>query len=650
MATRLRIAAFVAAVAAAAWLSAAALAGGEERAETSSAQVADCTYYVGHERLYVANPTAQRDRIAYQLKQFSSNLPGTGSFYAPAPRNFIDDHIFDKMARNNVSSANLSTDPEFLRRAYLDATGRLPSAETVVTFLDDASPGKRDRLIDSLLETPEYADRWSNFIGDMLGLVIRSTQINLYPDARNAYYDFVRDSIGQNKPYDLFVRELISGSGNNRENGAADFFVRWRQSNGPIQDTYDNLAAAVGSQFLGLTLNCISCHDGGGHTNAINLYLTELTRYDLWEIAAFFSKTAMTNPYRDPNYNNNITGYTVADNARLPGYVLNTTTGNKTPRQGNSRNEIVAPGYIADGGASDDQGPGLGEGYRDALARLVTSDRQFARATVNYIWRELFGMGIVEPADNFDLRRINPQAKLPQGWAVQPTHPALLEALAEDFERNGYDLKHLIATIMKSSTYQLSSTYPGKWSDAYIPYFARKFPRRLKAEEMHDVIVQATGVPPAAPYAVSGYAAPVNWAMQLPDPMEPGGRGESAAQRTAGAQARTFLDTFLRGNRDDEPRSSQGSISQVLLLLNNRFVTDRVKASNASSTVARLFANKNLGASGMINQLYLSTLSRMPSGEEFQKSLAYLGNPVSSQKLEDLQFTLLNKVDFIFNY
>ncbi len=598
--------------------------------------VADCTFYPGHEQLYMANPTHERDSIAIRLREVSSSLPQTDTFYAPAPKNYIDNFIFDKMARDKVTPSNLGTDSEFIRRVYIDATGRAPTADKVTSFLNDPASDKRDKLIDSLLGTPEYADRWANFMGDRLDLVMQSTQINLYSDARNAYYNYVRDSIAQNKPFNQFVTELITGSGDNRTNGAANFFVRWRQPNGPIQDTYDNMAAATG-ELLGLSLNCVSCHDGAGHTNSINLYLTDRSRYDLWALAAFYSRTALTISQRDPN-NNNVIGWNVVDNS-TGSYLLNTTTGNKTPRQPDpGQSNVVSPKYFPDAGASDSKGPNTGETYRAAAARMITSDHQFARATVNYLWKELFGLGIVEPTDNFDLYRIKADATLPDGWTMQANQPELLEALATDFEQHKYDLKYMIGTIMKSASYQLSATYPGTWSDQYIPYYARKFPRRLKSEEIMDVISQVTNQP--ASYTPTGYTKPVAWAMQLPDPDEPNGN----------FLQRKLLDTFLRGNRDDRPRSAEGSISQALALLNDPYVTARVKTTAANSTVATLFANRSLTASDMVKQLYLTTLSRQPTSDELNRSVAYLGNPVSASKLEDLQFALMNKVDFIFNY
>jgi hypothetical protein len=602
--------------------------------QVADLNVAHCTFYPGHEELYVANPTSDRDLVVANLKEVASSLTQTGEFYAPAPKNYIDNYIFDKMARDKVTPANLSSDSEFMRRVYIDATGRIPTSDKASAFLNDMASDKRDKLIDSLLGTPEYADRWANWMGDRLALVMNSTQINLYADARNAYYNYVRDSISQNKPFNKFVTELITATGDNRQNGAANFFVRWRQPNGPIQDTYDNLAAATGG-LLGFSLNCISCHDGGGHTNSINLFLTDRTRYDLWALAAFYSRTALTNPQRAPN-SNNVIGWTVADN-NTGRYLLNTTTGNKTPRVGSTANQVVAPKYLPEGTSLDGKEPNAGESYRAALARMVTSDHQFARATVNYLWKELFGIGIVEPVDNFDLYRISPNAQLPEGWTMQASQPELLEALATDFEQHGYDLKYMIGTIMKSATYQLSSTYAGTWSDGYIPYFARKYPRRLKSEEIMDIITQATNQP--ATYTPAGYAQPISWAMQLPDTEEPNN-----------FQQRKLLDTFLRGNRDDQPRKGEGSISQALVLLNDPYVTNRVKTTAANSTAATLFANKSLASSDLVRQLYLTTLSRPPTSDELNKSVAYLGSPVSGSKVEDLQYALINKVDFIFNY
>jgi hypothetical protein len=627
---------------------------------------ADCTYYPAHKELFLSND-ARRDReirrVALGLKRFSGAPVKTAEMQ---PRGFIDWAILAKMKNDAVNPAPLASDEEFLRRVYMDVTGRIPSADDVRAFLADSSADKRDKLIDRLLDTPEYVDRWANFFGDLLQVVNTSTQTNLYGQGRNAWYDYIKKSLAEDKPYSQFVTEMITATTTDKytsfENGPSNFIVRWRQGNGPVQDTYDNLAEAVGRAFLGLNINCISCHDGGGHTNSINLFLTSETRRDFWEMAAYFSKIQAINQERlydaaNPN-NTNLYRWKIIENATRE-YTLNTNNGNKQPRVGTKPNETVKPVFLLSGEA-----PAMGESYRVALARQVTGNRQFARATANYIWKELFGLGVVEPADNFDLMRISSKSTLPEGWTLQATHPELLEALADHFINSDYDLKDLISTIMRSATYQLSSRYDGEWSDTYIPYFARKFPRRLKAEELHDAIVKATGIPPNPPFTVQyiTVAPPVPpatqnvasfrnetiyWGMQLPD---------STLNR--GSASGAFMDTFLRGDRDAIPRSSESSLTQELNMYNNTFVTSRVKNTTMTiggtpyaSTVSSLL-KKNLDPGGLVNELYMVTLSRRPSPTEQAAGVAYI---TSSKRtlaagLEDLQFVLLNKVDFIFNY
>ena len=597
---------------------------------------AECPFYPSHEQLYLSNNTRAIDRVALRLKQAN---PGSQSAAAAQPHNLVDTYIFDRMARDGVNPAPLSSDEEFLRRAWLDATGRIPSSDDVRAFLADSSAAKRDSLIERLVGSDEYVDRWTNFFGDLLRETANSTQFNLPVQGRNAWYDFIRQSVKTNKPYTRFVTETITGTGNDWDQGATNFLHRWRQGNGPIQDTYDNLAAAVGSTFLGMSLECISCHDGGGHTNAINLFLTTRTRQDFWKTAAYFSRVTFPAAERVPDPNDPKVVYNrfSVTEATTGGYRLNTTTGNKTPRQPlPDKTNTITPRFILTGEAS-----GSNEPYRVALARQLTTGlgvRQLARATVNYIWKELFGIGIVEPAENFDLLRIAEDAVLPPGWSLQSTHPELLEALADEFINSNFDIQRIIRLLMQSSTYQLSARYDGEWSDRLIPYFARKYPRRLKAEELHDAIVKATNMPPNPLFEVQFKTEKFPWAMQLPDPTEPRNNGTS----------RAFLDLFLRGNRDSVPRSDATSLTQELNMMNNTFITSRV-SRNGTTTVALLLKNNSTPVD-LVGEIYLATLSRRPTPEEQASAVKYISRGTLAQKLEDLQFVLLNKVDFIFNY
>lgn len=557
--------------------------------------------------------------------------------------NYVDDEILGALAKAGVAPAPLATDAEFLRRVTLDLTGRIPDAADVRAFLADRTPDKRGRTVDRLLASDAFADRWALFYDDLFRTTTFADSGGLGYDGRNAFHQYFVDSIRSRKGWDQVARELITSNGNQAPGtvGApvtppTNFVLRNLQNNGPAQDTYDNLAASTGTAFLGLNLFCTSCHSGKGHTDQLNLFLTSVGRGDFWAMSAFWSRSTL----KRNGTTFAETYYTIGENA-TGGYALGTTTGNKTPRDGKvwaGGATSVTPRFVLNGDS-----PRPGEGYRAALARVVPSHPQFARAAVNYLWREMFAVGIVEPAWDFDLLRQEPSQPLPDGWTLQPTHPALLDRLADEFAASGYDIRTTLRTIARSSSYQLSSYYPAGWKAEYAPLFARHFVRRLRAEEVLDAVTRATGVPPVL--NVTNYAAPLAWAGQLPDTSEPRGTG--------GAPYRAFLDSYLRGNRDSVQRSSEGSISQALSQLNTTVVTSRVKAATSGSTVSQIVATKATPAQA-VDTLFLATLSRPPTPQERADALAILTKLVAGQTFasacEDLQFALLNKLDFLFDY
>jgi hypothetical protein len=278
------------------------------------------------------------------------------------------------------------------------------------------------------------------------------------------------------------------------------------------------------------------------------------------------------------------------------------------------------------------------------LARQVTTDFQFARATVNYIWAQFFVRGIVDPPDTFDPARLDPENPPPAPWTLQPTNAALLNTLAQHFVAGGFDLKALMREIATSQTYQLSTRYDGQWNIAWEPYFARKFVRRLWGEEIHDAVAQSSGTVPS--YNYTGFTdqgfAKVSYAMQLPDVVNaPSGDGNATG----------ILDSFIRGNRDDQVRKSDGSILQALNLMNNNFVVQR---SHAAGTNASQLISQNLNRPNpeLINLLFLTILSRYPTVDETAKAQAAIpaGGSGRTPAIQDLVWSLYNKVDFVFNY
>ncbi|MDP9193272.1 MAG: DUF1549 and DUF1553 domain-containing protein [Acidobacteriota bacterium] len=556
--------------------------------------------------------------VAHAAGDSRRRAVGKPSSAGPLPvANFIDTHIGAKLTGAGILPAASAKDEEFLRRVTVDLAGAIPTAAEVETFLADTRTDKRARKIDELLNSSAFVDRWTMWYGDLVQNVQASDAVRQYYLGRNVHYLWIKESIRTGKAYDAMVREDLAGEGNNFTSGTANYVVRQIQNNGPSQDTYDNLAAHSAEKFLGIPMLCISCHGGPGHLELVNIYLRGKTRDDFWKMAAFFSRTsARGSRYTDPaNPNQNIIQFDVGT---IPNgvYRLNTTDGNKTPRApAAGQPNTVTPAFILTG-----EQPQPGEPYRVAYGRMLTADRQFARATVNYLWKEMFGIGIVEPANAFDLARLT----------AQPSHPELLEALADDFISGGYNIRSFLRTIALSNTYQLSSAYAGTHPDA--TYFARRSPRRLSAEALLDAVTTATAVPVSLP--VAGLT-PVAKAMQLPDPLE--------ARRSP---ASLFLNQFGRGNRDDVARTNDSAISQALAMMNDPIVTTRVRRAN-NSTVSKVLASTS-DPGTIADQLYLATLSRKPTSSERQAAITYLLAGTLAERAEDLQFALINSLEFLF--
>ncbi len=615
----------------------------------------DCSYLKAPEN-YRGIQSRHREAVsrtteALRGSSAQAGLSLVGASDAPR-KNVIDDILFGRMERDGIASAPLCTDEEYMRRVSLDLTGRIPSPDDVTTFIQDQNPNKRDALVDRLIGSPEYVDKWTMFFGDLYKNTQFATNINIFFGGREAYYNYIKGSITENRSYDQMARDMIAGDGDSYVNGAVNFTVLENVPMGPVQDRYDGGAVRVATTFLGLgSMDCLLCHNGAGHLNLVNLWGSNVTRAEAWGMSAFFARTLLQGQRFDANSQK----YIVSESA-TGDYRLNTNSGNRQPRTPINGNAIVAPRYIFGGG-----GVNPGENRRQAIARHITEDVQFARATVNYLWEEMMVEALVSPSNSFDPARLDPNAQLPAGWTLQPANPELLESLAGEFRSNGFDLRYLVGLIAKSSAYQLSSKYPGEWKLEYVPYYARKYARRLDAEEIHDAIVKATGQPVTSQYrdganqvvTILGYAIlnqanqfvrSVDWAMQLPD--------------TTGGNA-GFLNAFLRGNRDTALRSGDSSILQSLSLMNNNFVTNKIHQGNLirppgqpdiPSTVRRLLADPNLSNEQIVTQLFLHTLSRYPTDVEKTKLLAYFAPQGRTQATENIQWTLLNKADFIFNY
>lgn len=544
--------------------------------------------------------------------------------------NFIDQLIFDRMAADRVVSAPLTTDEEFLRRVSLDLTGRIPAPERVKQFLSGSRTNKRALYIEELLASPAYVDQWTLYFAGRFQ-VTSSFYGYIGIPGRNAFHRYLRDFIQRDRSYRDLVTEMITAAGDADENPAAFFLIRGWSEGDPLQDTWDWLSDRLTSRFLGVKTECISCHDGRGHLEQINVHLSRRRRREFWGLAAFLSRTNLIRLNSDA-YGQRAR-FMLADRpaGAYTSFVDPNNPGPRPPRSGGP----YTPVYLFGG-----QTP-QSDSWRAELASIITSDRQFARATVNYLWAALFGYGIVDPADGWDLSRVNPAQSLPEGWPSQNANPQLLEQLSDYFISRNFSIREMLRLIANSSAYQLSSRYPdAAWRPAYTRYFARHFPRRLSAEERWDAVSQATLT--EAPMPVQGFDQPVLYANQLPDPTEP--RGDWTALND--------MSLFGRGDWLSNPRDTNPSLLQLLYLMNDWSVVQRTRPTSngwtVSNRVLRL-AVSDLSDEEVIREIFLATLSRRPTADELRISM-------DSRKrervewLSDLQWALLNKLDFIFNY
>ncbi len=548
--------------------------------------------------------------------------------------NFIDAEILGKATRTHVPVAPLSTDTEFVRRIYLDLIGRAPKPADVRAFVDEPSSTKRDELIDRLLNSPDFTYRWANWLGELTQNNRTATNANLNNEGRNAWYEYFRKTVNENRPLKDIVYEMIASSGNNLDSGQLSWQVKTTTPGGPIQDRYDTGMSRAATMFLGMGhYDCLLCHDGRGHLDQLSAWARKATRYEAYKMAAFFSRVNITGRNvraGDPYFNS----FDISD--RTTGtYDLNTNYGNRPNRVKVGTAINLMPEY------RDGTTYGTNTVWRDAFADKLVHDPMFARNMVNRMWKQLFTMALAEPVDQLDPARLDPKNPPPDPWTFQATHPELLEQLAGYFQETNYNLRDTVRLMVTSTAYQLSSRYEGEWKIDYVPMFARHYARRLEGEEVHDTLADASGL--MQEYPIGGYGdITVRYAWRMPDATEPQGNQ---------GNARVFMDYFIRGNRDTQVRTQQLSIQQRLALMNDSFVYNRTRVATAPNLAVILKITDN---AKMLDELYLTYLARLPADDEKTKAMAFLAKATTatlrSAALEDLAWSVVQKTDFLFNY
>jgi len=604
----------------------ASLLGGAENAAKKAREESMSSDRFAEAHAPLFQPPQSKDAGSLTEKMMPSK-PGAKASVIPTPRrNYIDQHIFGKMERDGVPAAPLASDLEFLRRLSLDLTGRIPTPDETRAFVADTDPAKRDKLVEKLLDSDAFVDKWAYFFMDLFRASGKMGR------GMNLFHYWMKENLKVDRPYDDVARSIIAASAKSNHVVAASNVIAREHVQGKPQpddgedlgmvhqlDTHDELNILYGKTFLGINLSCISCHDGQGHLEKVNVWLSRQTRDQFFQNAAFLGRSRYLMYWEDGKPQS---GEFLIDDLSA-GYDPKGPSMIRTPRYGRPAGRIPAFVLTGERGRS-------GAEPREELGRMLTAHPQFARATVNMFWARMMGFGIVEPFDEFDLARQDPK-NLPQGWDLQPSHPELLDALAKDFRTRRYSVRSLLATIAKSNAYQLSARYEGEWKDAYTKYYARKFVRMLTAEELHDSLALATSRPGSFNYG----GEKMGMAMQLSGP-------------SGGGDVKYFMQTFGQSNRNNPPRPLTGSPLQPLLLMQSPVVTDRVLAAK-DSRVQRLLDTYKEDNAKLVDELFLATLCRPPSGTEKGVSLEALAKD-RKQGAQNLQWALINQVEFFFNY
>ncbi len=555
--------------------------------EPNDTEMAETTEEGLVKTLDLAGEVAIMARYQGQVSTFRATIPlGADVNDLPKSVNLIDDAVFGKLKVLGIPPSPVADDSTFLRRVYIDITGTLPTDEEVQAFLADADANKRNKVIDYLLETTEYADYFANKWNMVLRNKKRRTE-----ETRGTYafYRWIWNSIYENKPYDRFVGEIITASGDLRFNPAVVWYREVDQNNEQVEDT--------AQLFLGMRIQCARCHH---HP------FEKWSQNDYYGLSAFFTrigKKTLVGSSRNARetriFHNE--GIAQAQNPRSKTNLKPTGLGN------DEAYEIPA-----------DRDP------RVYLAKWMAEEDNpfFAHALVNRYWKHFFSRGIVEPED--DMRETNP-----------PANPELLQGLAKSFIDSGFNLKQLVRTICQSRTYQLSSL-PNDHNLKDKQNFSRYYPKRLTAEVLYDAFHQVTGTT----QGYSGLPAGTR-AIQLPDPSvgpyflkvfgQP--QGDTACECERSQEANLAQSLHLLNSNEVQTKIASGS-GRAAKLSNLKDVDHETRVKE----LYRWFYAREPEAEEL--SIALAHIDKHEKNEKSNAKVAY----------EDIVWALLNTKEFLFNH
>jgi hypothetical protein len=504
----------------------------------------------------------------------------------PRPRSVVDELVFKQWKELGLPPSALADDSTFLRRATIDLAGRLPTVQETEAFLADRSADRHDKLIDRLLASDGHADYFAN----KWSAVLRNRRAGATDDTAPtfAFHAWLRESVAKNKPYDRFVREVLTATGEEAKVPPVVWFRELKEPAGMVED-----AAQL---FLGQRIGCAKCHH---HP------FEKWSQEDYWGMVAFFSRVKVTAPAPPKKKTKR-----AAAVPRKPASVAHEPGEAKAvnPRTG----KVVRPTGLGDRPLilTRDNDP------REKLVDwMVRRDNPFfARALVNRYWKHFLGRGLVDPED--DLRATNPSS-----------NDELLDALAKSFVESGYDVKKLVRLICTSHAYRLSAV-PNRYNADDRQSFSRFLPRRLTAEVLLDSIDDLAGSRTVFKGAKAGTRA-----VQLPDNLFDS----------------YFLSVFGRPDAASAcecERSQEASLAQCLHMLNSQEILNK-----ASGPRARALARDKRPHEQRIRELYHIALSRDPTPEESEALVEHVRKKGDVQAAyEDVVWALINTKEFQFNH
>ena len=594
--------------------------------------------------------------------------------------NPIDQFVGERLGKKIIIKP--ADDRLFIRRIWLDLTGRVPTPDQADQFLANQSPEKRAAIIDSLMSSEAFNLRWTVFFED----IFQNRQLFENPKARNEFQAMLHKAVSQGTPLDELARSILTG----RAAGAENPFMFWAHipvEGGYRLDNLDDQIAYVTETMLGVQTLCISCHDGAYHLEEVNVELAKRTRREFWQMAAFLSKSALyvADPgvfenddddeviealdYVDmdgPDYNP-FRGFALLEEEFQDGeYHAQSQPGDgmRPPRSGGT----VQPAYLFTG-----EQPRPGEPRRQALARLLTADRQFARNMVNRVWAHFFGEGFVEPLDSWDMARIDDATATANQSTIQARTPQLMEYLTDQFIAGGFNLRSLVRIIVTSDLYQWDYLNAPDMSPEPMAYWrGPNRARRLEAEAILEAMFQTLAMPRR--YVINGRPTATvasTWALPGDDSpsldalvefTEDGYRFTVPPQSLGYANEDEYffmqyvtMDLLSQLGRGDAfnavKRDNSGSVTNSLLLMNNytlNFWVDELRFAPAVFQVTNAFDRDQITADTLVDGLFRNILFRDPTAGERARFLQHLQQNEPDMAVPDLYWVLFNHPDFLY--